>query len=351
MPTSFWPKAVKWKCHILNRSPTSVVKNKTPKECWSGIKPNVDHFRVFGCIGNVHVPHAKRLKLDARSQKCVMLGYSEESKGYKMVNPMTKKVIISRDIVFEEEESWDWRRTKEEEKNYILDWGEVDEDTYVSSDEESKGENSQERESDHSDISSDATTPTLPERRVTRALTYLQDYTSGEGLSEEEEEVHNLALFVASDDPIYYEEVVKIKRWRDAMEVEIGAIVKNETWELVGAPKEVKVIGVKWVYKTKLNENGEVDKCKAWLVAKGYAQEKGVDYNEVFALVARWDTIRTVIALAARNEWTLFQLDAKSAFLHGELNEDVYIAQPPGYVVNGEEKKVYKLKKALYGLN
>lgn len=134
------------------------------------------------------------------------------------------------------------------------------------------------------------------------------------------------------------------------MDMEIGAILKNETWELVDAPKQAKIIGVKWVYKTKLNENGEVDKCKARLVAKGYAQEKGVDYNEVFAPVARWDTIRTVIALAARNGWTLFQLDVKSAFLYGELNEDVYIAQPPGYEINGEEKKVYKLKKALYGL-
>lgn len=134
------------------------------------------------------------------------------------------------------------------------------------------------------------------------------------------------------------------------MDMEIGAILKNETWELVNAPKGVKVIGVKWVYRTKLNEKGEIDKCKARLVAKGYAQEKGVDYNEVFAPVARWDTIRMVIALAARNGWKLFQLDVKSAFLHGELKEDVYIAQPPGYVVKGEEEKVYKLKKALYGL-
>lgn len=358
MPTSFWLEAVRWTCHILNRSPTSAVKNKTPEECWSGIKPNVDYFRVFGCVGNVHVPNAKRLKLDARSQKCVMIGYSEESKGYKMFNPMTKKVIISGDVVFEEEKSWDWKRAEEEARNDILDWGEVDEDIYASSDDESEDESSQEGgESGHSGTSQeegesghDTITSTLPERRVTRALDYLQDYTSGEGLSEEEEEVQNLALFVASDDPIFYEEAVKMKRWRDAMDIEIGAIEKNETWQLVDAPEGVKIIGVKWVYKTKLNENGEIDKCKARLVAKGYAQEKGVDYNEVFAPVARWDTIRTVIALAARNGWTLFQLDVKSAFLHGELNEDVYIAQPPGYVINGKEKKVYKLKKALYGL-
>ena len=134
------------------------------------------------------------------------------------------------------------------------------------------------------------------------------------------------------------------------MNVEIEAIERNHTWELVQPPAEVNVIGVKWVYRTKLNEKGEVDKCKARLVVKGYAQEKGIDYNEVFAPVARWDTIRMVMALAAKNGWKLYQLDVKSAFLHGDLEEDVYVAQPLGYEVKGEEHKVYKLKKALYGL-
>lgn len=90
-------------------------------------------------------------------------------------------------------------------------------------------------------------------------------------------------------------------------------------------PAGAKKIWVKWVYKTKLNENGEIDKCKARLVAKDYAQKHGIDYNEVFAPVARWDTIRMVLALAAQKEWTVFQLDVKSAFLHGKLSEAVYI--------------------------
>lgn len=134
------------------------------------------------------------------------------------------------------------------------------------------------------------------------------------------------------------------------MDLEIKAIEKNCTWKLVKAPVGAKVIGVKWVYRTKLNENGEIDKCKARLVAKGYAQEKGIDYDEVFAPVARWDTIRMVVALAARNGWKLYQFDVKSAFLHGELTEDVYVTQPQGFEVKGEENKVYKLNKALYGL-
>lgn len=108
--------------------------------------------------------------------------------------------------------------------------------------------------------------------------------------------------------------------------------------------------GVKWVYKTKLNENGDIDKHKARLVAKGYAQCYGIDYNEVFAPVARLDTIRTIIAIASHSGWEIFQLDVKSSFLHGELEEEVYVNQPEGFIKRGEEEKVYKLRKTLYEL-
>ncbi|GJR46734.1 retrovirus-related pol polyprotein from transposon TNT 1-94 [Tanacetum coccineum] len=125
---------------------------------------------------------------------------------------------------------------------------------------------------------------------------------------------------------------------------------KNDTWEMTDLPHGAKKVGVKWVYKTKYNENGEVEKYKARLVAKGYTQKCGIDYTEVFAPVARLETVRLVMSLAAQNDWVLFQLDVKSAFLHGELNEEVFIDQPPGYIKKGAEQKVYRLKKALYGL-
>lgn len=185
------------------------------------------------------------------------------------------------------------------------------------------------------------------ERRIRRAPNYLQDYESGEGLSEDED---NFAMFTSHDDPSSFEEAERDEKWRKAMDLEIEAIKKNETWQLTTLPKGAKKIGVKWVFKTKLNENGEVDKFKARLVAKGYAQQQGIDYHEVFVPVARWDTIRMVLALAAQKGWCVYQLDVKSAFLHGELTEDVYVEQPLGYVRKGEEEKVYKLKKALYGL-
>ncbi|PNX68054.1 hypothetical protein L195_g055961, partial [Trifolium pratense] len=153
-----------------------------------------------------------------------------------------------------------------------------------------------------------------------------------------------------SNDPATYEEAVKSSTWKAAMDKEIEAIERNGTWKLTDLPRSAKVIGVKWIYKTKLNERGEIEKYKARLVAKGYAQRYGTDYKEVFAPVARWDTIRSLLAIAASRGWDVFQLDVKSAFLHGELKETVYVEQPAGYVKAGREKQVYQLHKALYGL-
>lgn len=124
------------------------------------------------------------------------------------------------------------------------------------------------------------------------------------------------------------------------MDMEMKAIERNNTWELTDLPSGAKKIGVKWVYKTKLKENGEVDKFKARLVAKGYVQQQGVDYTEVYAPVARMDTVRMIVALAARKGYTLYQLDVKSAFLHGELNEEVYVEQPKGYELKDNSQKV-----------
>ena len=115
-------------------------------------------------------------------------------------------------------------------------------------------------------------------------------------------------------------------------------------------PSNKKPIALKWVYKVKVNPKGEVVKHKARLVAKGFLQKAGIDYGEVYAPVARIETVRFVVAIATNANWSLHQLDVKSAFLNGPLDEEVYVLQPQGFVVKGSESKVYKLKKALYGL-
>lgn len=178
----------------------------------------------------------------------------------------------------------------------------------------------------------------------------MEDYETGERLSEGDTKVNLAMLAAGNGDPTHFDDAVKFEKWRKAMDVEMEVIKRNGTWELMELLGGAKKVGVKWIYKTKFQENGEGDTYKARLVVKGYAQEFGVDYTKVFAPVALMETIRLVVALAAQKRWTIYQLDVKLVFLHGELNETVYVDQPRGYVQKRDEHKVYKLKKALYGL-
>jgi len=134
------------------------------------------------------------------------------------------------------------------------------------------------------------------------------------------------------------------------MDSEIQSINRNKTWELAKLPVGHKPIGLKWVYKLKRNADGNVVKHKARLVAKGYVQQQGIDFEEVFAPVARLDTVRLLLSMAANWGWQVHHLDVKIAFLNGDLKEDVYVSQPEGYVIKGKENCVLKLSKALYEL-
>ena len=138
---------------------------------------------------------------------------------------------------------------------------------------------------------------------------------------------------LATLEPVNYVEAAEIEGWRVAMEEEINMIEKNKTWQLVDRPINQKVIGVKWVYRTKLNVNGFVNRLKARLVVKGYFQQHGVDFSDTFAPVARHDTIRLLAAMAAKMGWKIYHLDVKSAFLNGLLEEEIYVEQPEGFQV------------------
>eukprot|EP00253_Pinus_taeda_P026080 PITA_26080 len=134
------------------------------------------------------------------------------------------------------------------------------------------------------------------------------------------------------------------------MQKEYDALIKNDTWKLVDPPFGTKPIGCKWVYKNKYKADGSLDKHKARHVAKGFAQKEGVDYEETFAPTEKWATIWTLFALAAQNGWKVHQMDVKTAFLNGDLKENVFISEPEGFAVKVHEHKVWKLVKSLYGL-
>ena len=147
-----------------------------------------------------------------------------------------------------------------------------------------------------------------------------------------------------------FEEAKGEQCWLKAMEEEMASIEQNSTWKLAKLPLGHKAIGLKWVFKVKRDERGTIVKHKARLVAKGYVQQQGMDFGEVFAPVARMESVRMLLVVAAQEGWLVHHMDVKSAFLNGELEEEVYVRQPPGFVAAGHDGKVLQLKKALYGL-
>jgi hypothetical protein len=151
-------------------------------------------------------------------------------------------------------------------------------------------------------------------------------------------------------EPKNFAEANKSEDWIKAMNEELDQIEKNHTWELVPRPKDKNVVGTKWIFKNKLNENGQIIKNKAILVCKGYAQVEGIDFEETFSPVARLEAIRMFLAFACFRNFKIYQMDVKSTFLNGTLEEEVYIEQPEGFILTENQDYVCKLKKALYGL-
>ena len=138
---------------------------------------------------------------------------------------------------------------------------------------------------------------------------------------------------LAGVEPENYEEAINHDVWKKAMEEEIRMIEKNNTWELVDIPREREFVSLKWIYKIKLNQEGDIKNHKARLVARGFTQKPGIDFYETFSSIARLDAIRTVIDVTSKKKWKIFQLDVKSAFLNGKHDEEIYVEQPQGFFV------------------
>ena len=353
VPKSFWAEAVNCAVYLLNRCPTKSLKTKTPQEAWSTHKPSVKHLRVFGCIAYAKVPEARRTKLEDKGEKCILVGYGDKTMGYKLYNPVTQKITFRRDVIFEENESWNWNQVESSSDVELIleeeEEGEMVQPREVAGEPRSPREQQTPPPIFPSPQRSEASSSTTREfsdmkPRGVRSLNDLYENT------EQMDEDVTLYCLLMSSDPVSFEEANKEGKWKTAMDEEIKSIEKNKTWELTNLPEGRKKIGVKWVYKTKRNAQGEVQRYKARLVAKGYKQKEGIDYGEVFAPVARLETIRLLISLAAQEKWKIYQLDVKSAFLNGFLEEEIYVEQPPGFVKRGQDDKVYRLKKALYGL-
>uniref|UniRef100_A0A2N9J203 Integrase catalytic domain-containing protein n=1 Tax=Fagus sylvatica TaxID=28930 RepID=A0A2N9J203_FAGSY len=335
LPKIFWAEAVDMACYIINRSPRVALDGKVAEEVWTGQEVDYSFMRIFGCPAYVHISGEDRSKLDPKSKKCIFLGFKKGVKGYKLWDPVAQKVVISRDVVFDEKSMT--KAFKEEKSQAVITL--VDQQCRWSL---MNWSLSQMRNLTVMIKNKDSTRSDRPKRNKRPPVRY--------GF----EDLVSYALLTSSEDPSTFQEAIESSekdKWMEAMVEENESLSKNKTWELTELPKGKKPIGCKWVFKKKeaVSEK-EGERFKARLVAKGYSQRHGIDYNEVFSPVVKHTSIRAVLALVADQDLELEQLDVKTAFLHGNLEEEIFMEQPEGFKQPGTENLVCRLKKSLYGL-
>ncbi|KAJ9535088.1 hypothetical protein OSB04_un001836 [Centaurea solstitialis] len=343
VPKPFWADAVATACFLINRMPSAVLNGETP---FSVLFPDKPLFpiepTIFDSTCFVRDTCPGITKLDPKSLKCVFLGYSRLQKGYRCFSPTLNRYIVSRDVTFHEKESF-----------FPIS---------PSCPQMDKDDDMRPRSPlDPEPVSPSTADPTVPNpvtddsnvpialRKGKRSCTYpIASVVSYNNLSRSSRSL--VSTLDSVPIPTTVGEALTHPGWREVMLDELKALDHNDTWHLVELPAGKRAIGCKWVFTVKVNPDGSVARLKARLVAKGYAQTYGVDYSETFSPVAKLSSIRLFISLAATYNWPLHQLDVKNAFLHGDLQEEVYMEQPPGFVAQGECGKVCKLRKSLYGL-
>ncbi|KAJ4710008.1 Retrovirus-related Pol polyprotein from transposon TNT 1-94 [Melia azedarach] len=304
----FWAEAVSTACYLINRGPHTGINLKTPFEVWSGKLADYSNLRAFGCTVYYHVNEGK---LEPRAKKGVFVGCGDGVKGYRIWSPSEKRVILSRNVVFDE--------------NFMFN--PTVKSIVVSENESEPSGSSLPIASQHS----------LALNRSKRANYGIPPKRYGF------EDMVAYALQVAEEvdtncnEPSTYKEAVtctESTQWFAAMRDEMESLHKNQTWELTKRPRDRKIVTCKWVYKKKEGETSvEGIKYKARVVARGFTQREGVDYNEIFSPVVRHTSIRVLLAIVAHQDLELEQLDVKTTFLHGELEEEIYMTQPDGFQV------------------
>ncbi|KAJ4729013.1 Retrovirus-related Pol polyprotein from transposon TNT 1-94 [Melia azedarach] len=338
-----------WKALVENQTGKKIKRLRTDNGlefCWS-------KFNEF--CKNEGIARHHTGKLEPRAKKGVFVGYGDGVKGYRIWSPSEKRIILSINVVFDENSMFN----PTVKSIVVSENGSVEKqvEQQVTLDESESQHKDQ-----HPQSESEPSGSSLPVASQ-HSLALNRSKRANYGIPPKRygfEDMVAYALQVAeevdtdSNKPSTYKEAVtctESTQWLAAMGDEMESLHKNQTWELTKRPRDRKIITCKWVYKKKEGETSvEGIKYKARVVARGFTQREGVDYNEIFSPVVRHTSIRVLLAIVAHQDLELEQLDVKTAFLHGELEEEIYITQPDGFQVPGKEDYVCKLKKSLYGL-
>lgn len=411
LPKSLWAEAAVTANYLRVRAPTAAA-TCTPFELFYKRKPNISHLRVFGCRAFVQIPKCKRDKLDSVSQRATFIGYQPGSKAYRFL-AKDSKIFVSRDASFDEQETRATVSTEREivteDDDDLTSFNEPTKSTKNCEEPCAAQEvptvaavtstRSQVRRqtfvhmrpssrtgspsaSDGGKATSELRVPnpssefrvrvpssnpsSNPSSRI--EATSSRAHRGGEGTSTgaaryparvrkpvsdwwTAKPSHSAHLATVSEPSTLAEALASknAEEWQRAADEEIASLHANGTWSLEEAPTGVRPIPTKWVFKLKRGADGNVERYKARLVAQGFRQLEGVDYDEVFAPVSKHATLRALLAVVAARDLELQQLDIKTAFLNGVLEEKVYVRQPPGYE-QGSSSTVCRLHRALYGL-
>lgn len=415
----YWGEAVMTAIYLKNRSPTAAVPGATPEQIWTGSKVNLDHLRVFGSKVFSLMPSCARDKLDSKSKEYIFVGYCNDSKGYRLIDPQCpNKIIKSRNVHFIESSNSNLlsneinsdnnkvifnntilyncdkvvgNNNSNNANNLIINNFDNNQNISVTSDgvEEAPciAETNTSRSSSDSDSDDVNESNILNSDPVTSADEQYLSFDSGstvlspnqltDGVSSPEQCLEepsrplrstrgnipkryndyelDLSLFAHNyvlDEPQSYEEAMASQNkadWQQAMQNEYDSLIKNGVWELVDRPHNHNVIKCRWVYKVKQDTKGNFDKFKARLVARGFDQKPGVDYDQTFSPVVRHSTMRILFSLANEMNMDIDHIDVATAFLHSNLQEKIFMEQPSGFECNNKNK-VCLLRKSLYGL-
>ena len=363
LPTYFWAEAINTACYVSNRVLIRPLLNKTPYELWNGRKPRVSYFRVFGCKCFILNNKDNLGKFDSKTDEGIFLGYSISSKSYRVFNKRTLIVEESMHVVFDESNPFAPRKEVSCDDDLVGNLDELTiEDPQPHEDQSQPKEDSIEAKEDEVGLQEQQMQITQSQgvqHDLPKDWAYKKDHPKDQIIGDTSQgvttrssisHVCNNIAFISHIEPKSIDEAISDESWVLAMQEELNQFERNKVWTLVSRPKHHPTIGTKWVFRNKLDEDGNIIRNKARLVAKGYNQEEGIDYDETFSPVARLEAIRILLAYASYMNFNLFQMDVKSAFLNGFIEEEVYVEQPPGFENHDLPNHVFKLSKALYGL-